>query len=50
MPPPAKSVLDHPSIEAIARDVAQLLGRDNPLGAHGLLTARQVAVRFQRRA
>jgi hypothetical protein len=43
---PAESVLEHPSIEAIAREVAQLLGRDDPLGAHGLLTARQVAARF----
>jgi hypothetical protein len=43
---PAKSVLDHTSLEAIAREVAQLLGRDDPLGAHGLLSARQVAARF----
>ena len=42
---PAESVLDHPSIEAIAREVAQLLGRDDP-PAHGLLTTRQVAARF----
>lgn len=26
---PAESVLDHPSIEAIAREVVQLLGRDD---------------------
>jgi len=43
---PAGSGLDHPSIEAIAREVAQLLGRHDPFGAHGLLTARQVAARF----
>jgi hypothetical protein len=43
---PAESVLEHPSIEAIAREVAQLLCRDDPLGEHGLLTARQVAARF----
>ena len=43
---PAESVLDHPSLEAIAREVAQLLGRDDQPGAHGLLTARQVAARF----
>ena len=43
---PAESVLDHPSIEAIAREVARLLGRDDQPGAHGLLTARQVAARF----
>jgi hypothetical protein len=43
---PAESVLDHTSLEAIAREVAQLLGRENQLGAHGLLTARQVAARF----
>ena len=43
---PAESVLDHPSIEAIAREVAQLLGRDDQPGAHGLLTARHVADRF----
>jgi hypothetical protein len=42
----AESVLDHPTIEAIAREVAQLLGRDDQPGAHGLLTARQVAARF----
>ena len=42
----SESVLDHSSIEAIAREVAQLLGRDDPLGAQGLLTARQVAARF----
>jgi hypothetical protein len=43
---PAESVLDHPTIEAIAREVAQLLGRDDQPGAHGLLTARHVAARF----
>ena len=43
---PAESVLDHTSLEAIAREVAQLLSRDDRLGAHGLLTARQVAARF----
>jgi len=43
---PAESVLDPASLEAIAREVAQLLGRDSQPGAHGLLTARQVAARF----
>ena len=43
---PVESVLDHTSLEAIAREVAQLLGRDDQPGAHGLLTARQVAARF----
>jgi hypothetical protein len=43
---PAESVLDQPTIEAIAREVAQLLGRDDQPGAHGLLTARHVAARF----
>ncbi len=43
---PAESVLDHPSIETIAREVARLLGRDDQPGAHGLPTARQVAARF----
>jgi hypothetical protein len=43
---PAEPAPDHPSIVAIAREVAQLLGRDDPLGTHGLLTARQVAARF----
>ena len=42
----AESVLDHSNIEAIAREVAQLLRRDDQPGAHGLLTARQVAARF----
>ena len=43
---PAESLLDHSSIEAIAREVAQLLGREDYPGAHGLLNARQVAARF----
>jgi len=43
---PAESVLDHTSLKAIAREVAQLLGREDQPGAHGLLTARQVAARF----
>ena len=43
---PAESVLEHSSIEAIAREVAHLLGRDDQPGAHGLLTARQVCARF----
>ncbi len=42
----AESVLDHSIIEAIAREVAQLMGRDDQPGAHGMLTARQVAARF----
>jgi hypothetical protein len=42
----AESALDHSSIEAIAREVAQLLGRDDQPGAYGLLNARQVAARF----
>lgn len=42
----AESVLDHSSLEAIAREVAQLLGRDDQPGARGMLTARQVAARF----
>jgi hypothetical protein len=43
---PAESVFEPSNIEAIAREVAQLLGRDDQLRAHGLLTARQVAARF----
>jgi hypothetical protein len=42
----AESRLDHSSIEAIAREVAQLIGRDDQPGARGMLTARQVAARF----
>ena len=42
----AESALDHSSIEALAREVAQLIGRDDRPGAVGLLTARQVAARF----
>ena len=42
----AEFVLDHSSIEAIAHEVAQLIGRDDRPGAVGLLTARQVAARF----
>ena len=42
----AEFELDHSSIEAIAHEVAQLLGRADRLGAVGLLTARQVAARF----
>lgn len=42
----AESPLDHASIEAIAREVAQLLGRGEQPGAERLLTARQVAAHF----
>lgn len=42
----AESVLDRSSIEAIAREVTQLIGRDDQPGARGMLTARQVAARF----
>ena len=37
---------DHAVLEAIAREVAQLLGRDDQPGGHRLLNARQVAARF----
>ncbi len=37
---------DHASLHALAREVAELLGRSTPAMAEGLLTARQVAARF----
>jgi hypothetical protein len=43
---PSKSLLEVTSIEAIAREVAQLLGRREEPAAGGLLTAREVAARF----
>lgn len=43
---PAESLPDHATIEAIARKVAQLLGRDQQPDGNGLLTAGQVAARF----
>jgi len=43
---PADSLPDRASIQAIAREVAQLLRLGEQSGADRLLTARQVAVRF----
>ncbi len=40
------AVPDHASLHALAREVAELLGRSTPAMAEGLLTARQVAARF----
>ena len=57
---PAESVLDHTSIEAIAREVAQLLGRDEPArrartadrapGRRALQRRPQLGLRARRRA